>query len=269
MRVRGTNEENPLLAQGALFEHSIPTLAVMAETQNKLAAQVLIVDDEPDHADVMADALRKPGHVCTIVNTVEAALDELRHGAFDVIITDLRMSNSAGTAGVEGADDEVAVVAMDGANAGLVVLAAAKSLQRSAETVMVTAHGDVPTARSAFKHGVYDFIEKPLDLEVFRSLINRAAETVLLRHESGELQEKAWHSRRVLALDVARFGPDASVLCDIQGPIVREFTIWRGASLVESAAKVVDYGDRIAAETFGKEKYIGRQAGTRPTVYVD
>ena len=76
MRVRGTNEEDPLLAQGALFEHSIPTLAVMAETQNKLAAQVLIVDDEPDHADVMADALRKPGHVCTIVNTVEAALDE-------------------------------------------------------------------------------------------------------------------------------------------------------------------------------------------------
>ncbi|MCH8270623.1 MAG: sigma-54-dependent Fis family transcriptional regulator [Planctomycetes bacterium] len=165
----------------------------MAETPNKLAAQVLIVDDEPDHADVMADALRKPGHVCTIVNTVEAALDELRHGAFDVIITDLRMSNSGGTAGVEGADDEVAVVAMDGANAGLVVLAAAKSLQRSAETVMVTAHGDVPTARSAFKHGVYDFIEKPLDLEVFRSLINRAAETVLLRHESGELEGLVQH----------------------------------------------------------------------------
>ena len=49
----------------------------MTENQNRLAAQVLIVDDEPDHADVMADALRKPGHVSTIVNTVEAALDEL------------------------------------------------------------------------------------------------------------------------------------------------------------------------------------------------
>ena len=41
---------------------------------------------------------------------------------------------------------------------------------------MVTAHGDVPTARAAFKEGAYDFIEKPLDLEVFRSLVNRAAE---------------------------------------------------------------------------------------------
>ena len=165
----------------------------MAETQNKLAAQVLIVDDEPDHADVMADALRKPGHVCTIVNTVESALDELRHGAFDVIITDLRMPGSAGVAGVTGADDDVSRVDVDGANAGLVVLAAAKSLQPTAETVMVTAHGDVPTARSAFKHGVYDFIEKPLDLEVFRGLINRAAETVLLRHESGELEGLVQH----------------------------------------------------------------------------
>ncbi|MEM8757832.1 MAG: sigma-54 dependent transcriptional regulator, partial [Planctomycetota bacterium] len=36
----------------------------------------------------------------------------------------------------------------------------------------------------------YDFIEKPLDLEVFRNLINRAAETVLLRHENAELRDE-------------------------------------------------------------------------------
>ncbi|MFN5957553.1 MAG: hypothetical protein ACK462_06410, partial [Planctomyces sp.] len=30
-------------------------------------AQVLIVEDEPDHAEVMSEALRRPGHVCTIV----------------------------------------------------------------------------------------------------------------------------------------------------------------------------------------------------------
>ena len=140
------------------------------------AAQVLIVDDEPDHADVMADALRKPGHICTIVNSVAAALDEFRHGAFDVVITDLRMPSSGGKDGV----------AADGADAGLRVLDAARRLQPQAETIMVTAHGDVPTARAAFKHGAYDFIEKPLDLEVFRNLVNRAAETVLLRHEAAE-----------------------------------------------------------------------------------
>lgn len=137
-------------------------------------AQVLIVDDEPEHAEVMAEALRKPGHICAIVNSAPAAMEELKLGAFDVIITDLRMPNSGGQAGI----------APDGADAGLKVLEAARKLQPQAETIMVTAHGDVPTARAAFKHGAYDFIEKPLDLEVFRNLVNRAAETVLLRHEA-------------------------------------------------------------------------------------
>jgi len=156
-----------------------------AAGQSDLCAQVLIVEDEPDHADVMADALRKPGHVCTIVHSVAEALEELRGGAFDVIITDLRMPNSAGTAAGSGGGDFPSVVSADGGNAGMVVLAAARQLQPGAETIMVTAHGDVPTARAAFKLGVFDFIEKPLDLELFRSLVNRAAETVLLRHQAG------------------------------------------------------------------------------------
>lgn len=143
-------------------------------------AQVLLVEDEADHAEVMADALKKPGHVCTIVHDVDAAMEELRLGAFDVIVTDLRMPASAGKHGT----------APDGGDAGLKVLEAARRLQPGAEVVMVTAHGDVPTARAAFKHGAYDFIQKPLDLEVFRNLINRAAETVLLRHRNSELTGK-------------------------------------------------------------------------------
>ncbi|MFN4838878.1 MAG: sigma-54-dependent transcriptional regulator [Phycisphaerales bacterium] len=137
-------------------------------------AQVLIVEDEPDHAEVMSEALRRPGHVCTIVGGVERAMDELRHGTFDVIVTDLRMPASGGVHGVSA----------DGGDAGMVVLRSARKLQPAAETLMVTAHGDVPTARAAFKEGVFDFIEKPLDLEVFRTLVNRAAEKVLLRHEA-------------------------------------------------------------------------------------
>ncbi len=142
----------------------------------RATAQILIVEDEPDHADVMADALRRLGHVCTIVNDVAAACEELKHGNFDVIITDLVMPG----AGAEGTGEE----------AGLQVLDAAKTHQPHAETIMVTAHGDVPTARAAFKHGAYDFIEKPLDLEVYRNLVNRAAETVALRQENVSLHSQ-------------------------------------------------------------------------------
>ena len=135
--------------------------------QHNLHAQILIVDDEVEHADVMADALRKPGHVCTIVNDLAGAKEELLHGTFDVIVTDLVMEDQT---------------------TGLKVLQLAKEHQAEAETIMVTAHGDVPTAKAALKGGAYDFIEKPLDLEVFRNLVNRAAQTVLLRHQNVRLQ---------------------------------------------------------------------------------
>lgn len=141
----------------------------MAEQAEQLSAQILIVDDEKPHAEVMAEALQRLGHVCTIVNDLNAAVDELRHGLFDVIVTDL---------------------VMDSEDDGLKVLAAVKEMQPNAEAIMVTAHGDIPTAKAALQGGAYDFIEKPLDLEVFRNLINRAAQTVLLRHQNIELRKQ-------------------------------------------------------------------------------
>ena len=139
----------------------------MGETEHSYTAQVLIVDDEQDHAEVMAEALRRLGHVCTIVHDLQAAQDEITHGQFDLVVTDLVMERQ---------DD------------GLQVLAAARQSQTNAETVMVTAHGDVPTAKAAIRGGAYDFIEKPLDLEVFRTLCDHAIQTVMLRAQNSELR---------------------------------------------------------------------------------
>jgi len=141
------------------------------DTAEHLSAQVLVVDDDVALAETMAEALQRLGHVCTIVHDYEAAADELRHGTFDVIITDLVMER----------DDD-----------GLRVLDTARATQPNAETIMVTAHGDVPTAKAAIKKGAYDFIEKggEFDLDVFRNLVNRAAQTVLLRTQNTELRQQ-------------------------------------------------------------------------------
>ncbi|MHB1158538.1 MAG: sigma-54-dependent transcriptional regulator [Phycisphaerales bacterium] len=142
----------------------------MSETAaENIHAQVLIVDDEIGHAEVMAEALQRLGHVCTIVHDLAAAAEELKHGTFDVIITDL---------------------VMDSETDGLKVLETARQTQPNAETIMVTAHGDVPTAKAAIRGGAYEFIEKPLDLEVFRNLVNRAAQTVLLRNQNTALRQQ-------------------------------------------------------------------------------
>ncbi len=138
-------------------------------SHDTFTAQVLVVDDEPDHAEVMADALRRRGHVCTIVHDLEAARDELNHGQFDLVVTDL---------------------VMEGERDGLEVLATARRTQPMAETILVTAHGDVPTAKAAIKGGAYDFIEKPIDLDVFRTLCDHAIQAVGLRSQNTELRQR-------------------------------------------------------------------------------
>ena len=115
----------------------------------------------------MAESLRRLGHVCTIVNGFESARDELKMGSFDVIVTDMVMEEE---------------------HSGLKVLEFAKEHQEGAATIVVTAHGDIPTAKKSLQGGAYDFIEKPLDLDVFRNLVNRAAETVMLRQQNECLQ---------------------------------------------------------------------------------
>lgn len=134
-----------------------------------ITAQILVVDDEEDHAEVMAEALRRLGHVCTLVHGADPAIDELKHGGFDLVVTDLKMVG----------DDD-----------GMKVLAAARQHQPQAETVMVTAHGDVPTAKAAIRNGAFDFIEKPLDLDVFRTLCGNAINTVFLRAQNTELRSR-------------------------------------------------------------------------------
>jgi two-component system response regulator HydG len=141
----------------------------MAQTHDMPTAQILVVDDEVDHAEVMAEALRRMGHVCTIVHDRAAAVDELQHGQFDLIVTDLVMERE---------DD------------GQQILAEARRSQPHAETIMVTAHGDVPTAKAAIKGGAFDFIEKPIDLDLLRTRCRNAVETVFQRATNSELRER-------------------------------------------------------------------------------
>ena len=79
---------------------------------------------------------------------------------------------------------------MEEEDSGLRVLELAREHQPDAETIMVTALGDVPIPKAALQGGAYDFIEKPLDLEVFRNLVQRACETVRLRNHNTRLQDQ-------------------------------------------------------------------------------
>lgn len=129
----------------------------------ELTARILIVDDETDHADVMSDALDRLGHHRDVSHNLDEALSRLSKRQYDVIVTDLMM---------------------DGQPQGLELLTHAMKLTPTPVVLMVTAHADIPTCKTALNEGAFDYIEKPLDLEYFRLKVQGAVERSLLRREN-------------------------------------------------------------------------------------
>jgi DNA-binding NtrC family response regulator len=141
----------------------------MASDNDFKKANILVVDDEEDHAQVMCEALTRLGHKCDVTYDLAEAMAKLDRRAYDVIVTDLMM---------------------DGRRDGLEVLRKAKKLDPPPPVVLVTAHGDIRTAVAAMDEGAHSFIEKPLDLEHFRAQVSRAAERSALQRQNQVLQEQ-------------------------------------------------------------------------------
>jgi len=140
----------------------------MSETE-VTKSQILIVDDETEHAQVMCEALRRVGHHCDVTYNLAEARSRLGRKGYDVVVTDL---------------------VMDGQRDGMEILKLAKGLNPPPPVILVTAHADIPTCKQALNDGAYDYIEKPLDLDYFRAQVNRAAERAALQKQNQVLQEQ-------------------------------------------------------------------------------
>src|SRR2546421_8659321 len=132
-------------------------------------SDLLIVDDEREHAQVMCEALARQGHNCDVTYNLNEARSRLDKKRYDVIVTDM---------------------VMDGRRDGLELLRISRQLEPPPPLILVTAHSDVPTCKQALNEGAYDYIEKPLDLEHFRAQVNRAAEKAALQRQNQVLQEQ-------------------------------------------------------------------------------
>src|SRR3954451_16281700 len=132
-------------------------------------ANLLVVDDEEDHAQVMCEALTRQGHKCDVTYSLAEASAKLDRRPYDVVVTDL---------------------VMEGRRDGLELLKKIKQIEPPPPVILVTAHGDIRTAVQAMDEGAYSFIEKPLDLEHFRAQVNRAVERSQLQKQNEALREQ-------------------------------------------------------------------------------
>ena len=132
------------------------------------AARILIVDDDEDHAEALADGLDLEGYACTIVTSGRAGIEKMGESSFEAILTDLVMHD------------------LD----GLEVVRQAQSLQPEAAVLLITGHGSVETAVDAMRNGAFDYIEKPVRLGELRTRLSRAIEDRSLRRTNRELRQQ-------------------------------------------------------------------------------
>ena len=90
---------------GAVFTIALPVTApptmappVVTPAERVAALRVLVVDDEPEVASVLVDMLSIDGHRVEVAPNGRMALDRLRDGDYDLVMSDLRMPELDGAA---------------------------------------------------------------------------------------------------------------------------------------------------------------------------
>jgi len=135
------------------------------------SARVLVVDDDAEMCDLLSDGLSTSGAQVTIARSAKEAEGKLAAAEFDAVVTDLRMPS--GNA--------------DGKASGLSLCAHVNERWPDLPVLVHTGFGDMDAAIAAMRAGAFDFLSKPVNLEILRASVARAVERRRLRREVSRL----------------------------------------------------------------------------------
>ena len=116
------------------------------------AKKVLIVDDEPDICELIEITLLRMGLDSQSAQNLTDARNLLKTTSFDLCLTDMRLPDGDGIELVEHITATYPAIPV----------------------AMITAHGNMEAAVRALKAGAFDFVSKPVDIEVLRRLVSSA-----------------------------------------------------------------------------------------------
>jgi DNA-binding NtrC family response regulator len=143
-----------------------------------VAGRILIVEDDPSMGEMLEAVLRLRAYETVWVPTAEEAFDRWQHQDFDVVLTDLKLP------GLNGVDLCERMVAN----------------RPDIPVVVTTAFGSMDTTIAAIRAGAYDFVPKPLDMDVLSLVLERAVRHRALQERVKTLSAALEESRRFEAL---------------------------------------------------------------------
>jgi two-component system response regulator AtoC len=123
--------------------------------------RILIADDHDALRRGLARAMVQAGHDVEEASNGNIAIERLHEGAFDVVLSDLKMGGSD----------------------GLDVLRTTKALYPATAVILMTAFGSIGTAVEAMKIGAFDYVQKPFEIEEMEVKVEKALEMRRMRHE--------------------------------------------------------------------------------------
>lgn len=121
--------------------------------------KILIVDDEINIRFVLSAMLKKEGYAVVSATDGLEALQILKTGRIDVVVTDLKMPH------------------LD----GMGLLNCINEQYPEVPVIIITAYGTVATAVEALKKGALDYITKPFELDDLKHVISKAVKTRTLK----------------------------------------------------------------------------------------
>ncbi len=139
---------------------------------------ILIVDDEPDLREVLELALVRMGLDTAIAADVRGAREQLAARRFDLVLTDMRLPDGD----------------------GLEVVRYVAEHAPSTPVTVITAYGSTENAVQALKAGAFDYLMKPVDLDVLRALVRTAIKVPERRREGEPLPSLIGESPAMLQI---------------------------------------------------------------------
>ena len=117
---------------------------------------------------MLRKALERAGYTVEEASDGNSAIEKVRDRRYLIVLTDLKLPG----------------------NSGIDVLREARRAEPTLPVILMTAYGSVEEAVTAMKEGAFDFIQKPVDLDHLKILLERAARQQELLRENLLLREE-------------------------------------------------------------------------------
>ena len=146
-------------------------------------SSILIVDDEKDIRELIADILKDEGFSTRLAANSDDCMAEINADPPSLMILDIWLKDSR----------------MDGID----ILKSVKRDNPDIPVVIISGHGNIEIAVAAIKQGAYDFIEKPFNIDQLMVVVSRAMETSRLRRENADLRRRDVSASEMLGSSTA------------------------------------------------------------------